>query len=276
MLIFMNRQHLKEMAGSGDFESAFQALLGYGKSQGDKAWYNAVLVQYNNFKALEQQQLMATLSNEETGLARNRVLSGLLSLIDTLPGEGDGMPQQPGAPEQSRAGKLRWAPWLAAAALLIIIAVVFARLGGSEKPSDGSTTATAEPAPAGESLAVGFPKGDAIVFTASTGDEVSYRFLNGQLKDTGGGARQLSFTARCQARKGYGVNFWDDSFRLELDGNGLFLAPSSDLNEVVENNSYKDGVLSFELKEPFSSLSLLISNPWDRNDIRKLPLEVIK
>ena len=119
-----------------------------------------------------------------------------------------------------------------------------------------------------------FPEGNAVTFIFSTGDEISYQLLNGELKNLGGDARQLSFTIRCSARKGYGANFWDDTFRLELDEPGALLAPSSGLNELVANNSFKDGMVSFAVKAPFSSIKLAIVNPWDKEDIRKLPVTI--
>ena len=277
----MDKQHLKEMVGNGDLERVFQALLGYSKDQGE-AWQNAVWVQYNRYKELEQEELQGTLSNEEEGLIKNRILSSLLTLIDGLPepGKEEGISARPlySHPEQKQPGILSRAKWLITGAVLLIILILgYTQLnpaGKGDRSSPSSPTQVATEENQAESHALRFPQGNEVTFLFSTGGETTYNLLSGQLKDAGGGVQHLSIRVRCSPRTGNGVNFWDDTFRLEVGHSGALLAPSSGLNEVVEDNSYKDGALLFELRQPFSSLSLAIINPWDKAYIRKLALEV--
>src|SRR5690606_2780150 len=94
-----------------------------------------------------------------------------------------------------------------------------------------------------------FPEGDEIIFMFATGDQASYKILNAELSDLGGGVHLISFLIRCTIKNDYGANFWDDTFRLELDKSGVLLTPSSGLNELIPANSSKDGTVSFEVKE---------------------------
>lgn len=277
----MNKQYLKELVGRGELEQAFQALLGYGKDKKAKEWHNALWIQYSRLKELEQNSLKGVLSPAEADLMKNRILSALLSLIDDLPEQENDIitpayplrQQATGAP----ARKSRWPLWLLIGAVVLAGLIAgYSKLGGPPETNQGpepppSGAASAEEAPA-RPQALHFPQGNEATFVFSAGNEISYRILSGEMKSLGGDARQLSFTIRCSARKGYGVNFWDDTFRLELDEAGALLAPSSGLNEVVENNSYKDGAVSFVVKGPFSSMKFAMVSPWDKEDIRKLPV----
>ncbi|MCB9051614.1 MAG: hypothetical protein H6556_19445 [Lewinellaceae bacterium] len=272
----MDKQYLKELVGNGDLEQAFQSLLSYGKGQKAKEWHNALWIQYNRLKELEQNSLKGTLSVEEADRIKNRILSALLSLIDDLPVQEEEAAAS-GMPPPLPAGKARWAKWV-----LIGAAVLAGLIAGYSKLKPAVTRPAAEPTASEASIpeeassssqALRFPQGSEVTFIFSTGIEISYRILSGEMESLGGDARQVSFTIRCSGRKGNGVNFWDDTFRLELDEAGALLEPSSGLNEVVENNSYKDGTVSFVVKGPVSSMKLAIVNPWDQGDIRKLAVD---
>ena len=273
----MDKQYLKGLVGRGELEQAFQALLSYGKGQKEKEWHNALWIQYNHLKELEQNSLKGTLSTDEAGLIKNRILSALLSLIDDLPEQKSESPA-PDVPLSQPAGKKRWFKWtLIGVVVLAGLIAGYSNLSHTEA-NKGNEPPVPEAATPKETQTkpqtLRFPEDDTATFLFSTGNEISYRILGGELKSLGGGARQLSFTIRCSGRKGNGVNFWDDTFRLELDEPGALLAPSSGLNEVVDNNSFKDGIVSFVVKEPFSSMKIAIINPWDPEDIRKLPVSI--
>ena len=58
----MDKENLKELVGRGELEPAFAAMLGYGKGRKATAWYNALLIQYNQFKHLERDRLKGVIS----------------------------------------------------------------------------------------------------------------------------------------------------------------------------------------------------------------------
>lgn len=270
----MDKDNLKELLGSGDLEQAFAAMLNYGKSRKAIVWYNTLLIQYHQFRNLEQNKREGILSAEEESLTRNRILSALLSLIDDLPdgSAGDGVDTTPLQKNRPRKA-IGWG--LLAALLLAGMIFGYSRLNRPVQSNGADPSSTEITVPKEKNTTarkLHFPNGDAITFLFSTGNEVTYRILDGELRDLGGNARQVVFTIRCAARKGNGINFWDETFRLELDEPDAFLAPSSGLNEVVDNNSFKDGTVSFEVKGSFSSMKLAMVSPWDKADIRKLTL----
>ncbi|MCB0588248.1 MAG: hypothetical protein KDD06_23345 [Phaeodactylibacter sp.] len=271
----MDKEHLKELIGQDKLEEAFAALLSRNREGGNEAWHNAVLIQHNQFRQYEQELLKGTLSAADAALAKNRLLSALLTLIDEWPGAEQAT--QPSAPAKT-SGKHSRAKWLLIGAVALIGLIVgYSKLNRSETnketepPSREATVSEGKPSP---TRPLHFPQGNEVTFIFSTGSEISYRLLSGELKSLGGDAWQLSLKVRCSARKGNGVNFWDDTFRLELDEPDAFLAPSSGLNELVENNSFKDGTVSFVGKGAFSSLKIALINPWDKEDIRKLPASI--
>lgn len=271
----MGKEHLKELIGRGEFEQAFTVLLGYGKKRRIGSWYHALLIQHSQFRKLEQDRLHGVLSTEEESLIRNRILLALLALIDELPAEeADGTPTE--SPVHEQVENIRRFPWLLIGTIVLLgLIAAYFKLNTftpeETKETPPPETAVSEKNPTTVRPLL-LPEGDEISFVLSTGDEINYRILKGELKNLGGGARQVSFIIRCSTRKGYGINFWDDSFRLELKEPGLLFAPSSGLNEVVASNSFKDGTVSFVVNEPLSNFKLAIINPWDREDIRKLPI----
>ena len=259
----MDKVTLKEWVGDGKLEQAFTAMLDYGKSRKAVAWYNALLIQYNQFKELEQDELEGVLSDDEENLARNRILSATLALIDDLPaGERTEAPYEPLA---AKGGKARWPLWaLVSAVALIGLYFGYSRLDLAAARSPSMET--------GGARALHFPEGNSLTFISTAGDEIKYSLLKGELTDLGGGTRQVSFSIRCATRDGYGANFWDDSFRLELDGGADLLAPNSGLNELVAKNSFKDGTVSFAVNGSFSNMKLVVINPWNKEEMRKLAI----
>lgn len=272
----MDKENLKELVGCGDLDQAFAALLGYGKSRKAIVWYNALLIQYNQFRSLEQDKLKGILSTEEENLSRNRILSALLSLIDDLPdGQESSTPAEPLTPQVGKTRRYLWS--LFSIVVLVGLIVGYSKLDlFTPQKNIGlpPTETTMQQENSSLTRALYFPDGHTVTFIFSTGMEISYHLLQGELKNLGGDVRLVSLTIRCSAQKGNGANFWDDTFRLELEEPGALLAPSSGLNEVVENNSFKDGTVSFEVKEPISNMNLAIVNPWNKEDIRKLAISL--
>lgn len=271
----MDKEYLKELVGSGELEQVFATMLGYGKRQKAVVFYNALLIQHNQFKKLEQDKIKGVLSAEEVSLRENRILSALLTLIDDLPEKDD--ESTPNDPTVHKASQPRWPLWvLIGAVLLLGIIISYSKLNLFAEKEGTASTPPAEviiPERKNETIqTLQFPEGDEVIFIFSTGSEISYRLLNGDLKNLGGDARRVSFTIRCSAKKGNGANFWDDTFRLELDESGALLPPASGLNEVVASNSFQDGTVFFVVKGAFSKMKLAIINPWDAEDIRKLAI----
>jgi len=68
----------------------------------------------------------------------------------------------------------------------------------------------------------------------------------------------------------YDANFWDDRFRLLVDGKPL--EPDSRLNEVVGGNAAKDADITFEVPETARALVLHVKN--NAKDSADVPLKL--
>jgi hypothetical protein len=75
----------------------------------------------------------------------------------------------------------------------------------------------------------------------------------------------LKFSVRMTNNGGYGDNFWDNSFRLLIDG--VPRAPVGGLNEVVESNSAKDGEVLFILPDTVGSVELQVIHEGEKTKI---------
>lgn len=86
-----------------------------------------------------------------------------------------------------------------------------------------------------------------------------YKVLSAQLEPFNAENRSLKLTIRFTNNDRYGMNFWNQSFRLLVDG--VPRAPSNDLNELVEAQSAKEGEVIFTVPISTSKATLQIGDP---------------
>ncbi|HWA91328.1 MAG TPA: hypothetical protein VG889_14925 [Rhizomicrobium sp.] len=120
--------------------------------------------------------------------------------------------------------------------------------GGTTAPAPSSDTAVAPPA---GHPAIALPAGQVI-----KRDDRTYTILKMQLAQDDATDPSLEITVRMLNEQGYPANFWDDSFRLVVDG--MPRAPVSDLNELVETGAAKDGVVKFAVPKTAKTVALQI------------------
>lgn len=84
------------------------------------------------------------------------------------------------------------------------------------------------------------------------------------------GVLGLRFRIRMHVLDGAGANFWDDRFRLLVDG--VPRAPDSNLNLVVDAAAAKDGEITFEVPESARQLALRVVHTADA--FADLPLKL--
>lgn len=80
----------------------------------------------------------------------------------------------------------------------------------------------------------------------------------------------LRLRVRLLTRTSMDMNFWDDSFRLLIDG--LPTAPDSNLNELVPGNAARDAEVSFLVPYTARRLALRILHHQSLGDVAELPL----
>ncbi|HEY6911436.1 MAG TPA: hypothetical protein VI356_18800 [Myxococcales bacterium] len=86
--------------------------------------------------------------------------------------------------------------------------------------------------------------------------DYQYAFLAIEARPRTPALFELHLKIRATSNTRYGMNFWDASFRLLVDG--VPTAPDSGLNVVVEGNSARDGDITFPVPANARSLELRI------------------
>lgn len=122
------------------------------------------------------------------------------------------------------------------------------------------------------SLTIGLPEGNQITLIDATGDRISYKIIASELDPISPDQTVLKLTVQINNQKSFPINFWSDSFRLNLGSN--ILSPTNLLNEVVQGRSTQEGLIEFTVpNRPLNgSLSFSINNVTDELPIVIQPL----
>ena len=169
-------------------------------------------------------------------------------------------PKSPGGWWQTVPGMLTATAGIITAVAGLIVALnqagVFATAPKHAPPPTGNATMGAPPAapPAGAGPAASAPPtsstGPATAYphALAAGTEVRvgsavYRILAAQLDRRNAETLSLRFTVRMTNGERFPTNFWDESFRLRVDG--VPSAPVGNLNKLVQAQSAEEGVVEF-------------------------------
>ncbi|HWV16346.1 MAG TPA: hypothetical protein VN030_13015 [Cellvibrio sp.] len=113
-------------------------------------------------------------------------------------------------------------------------------------------------APSTQPVSIELPAGMQVKLPNGEGHFV-YTILQARLEAYNSENRSLKFTIRGFNDYTYPANFWDRSFRLLIDGSPL--APVSNLNEVVDAQSAKEGEIAFTIPVDTQQVILKIGDP---------------
>jgi hypothetical protein len=80
---------------------------------------------------------------------------------------------------------------------------------------------------------------------------------------------RLRLVVRLTVNSSPGANFWNDSFRLLIDG--VPRAPVSSLNEIVEPHSAKEGTVEFIVPDPTIRVVLQLRN---KGEVAEIPIDL--
>lgn len=122
--------------------------------------------------------------------------------------------------------------------------------------------AVAEPAPGAQS--VSFPAGAKVTLGNNRG-RGTYELLGAQFERRTDAVGALTLRIRLTNAGPADLGFWNDSFRLVVDG--VPMAPKSWLNTSVEARSAKDASVVFDLPLAAKSLKLLITSGDEEGEI---------
>jgi len=132
--------------------------------------------------------------------------------------------------------------------------------GGGEAP--GGAPAEADTAESGFAALVAIPARVVL-------GEATFQILGVAARPRGTGSRTVVVRVRMLNESNYSANFWDDSFRLLVDG--IPRAPVGGLNEVVRGRSAVDGAVVFVVPGDPQDLVLRIEFAGEAADIRLRP-----
>lgn len=152
---------------------------------------------------------------------------------------------------------LKWA-MLAATVLAVILLARSFRAPDREPRTDGSDVLVHAPA-----YAIAIPRlaeiaHGSLIYTLLSGGVIPH-----------GNERTVRLRFRFSNEDSAAANFWDNSFRLAVQGQ--VLSPTSGLNEVVSGHSLQQGVVSFEVPADATKVVLRVLH---RDETAELPLSL--
>lgn len=253
----MRRQQLKALLGQDALDEVIDQLEAQATMLHDDTLHNQLVLQRNRLHACRQHTINGTLPPEEIQRLKNQVVNALLIIIDDLEAK---------APKPRRQARIRIVTGVAFIFLLAAAGYWFLQ---NDRPAPSSPAAEEPSARPTGTAAIRLPDDRELEFL-STGQQASFTLLDGALKPAGDGRQILTLRLRCTNGKGYPINFWDDSFRLETE-TGL-QAPVGGLNAVVPANSSQDGTLVFEINDNTRKTELVVFSPFRKEEQRKVPL----
>jgi hypothetical protein len=175
------------------------------------------------------------------------------------------------APHETNRESRSW--WLTLPGMLSALAGVITAVTGlvvaltQLTGGGGSATPVAAPSgPAGalSSVSTGTLPGPTGSYTAAfpagakaTVEGAVYELLGANVEVRNPGELGLRLSVRMTNNGPYPANFWDRSFRLRVDG--VPRAPVGGLDELVDGQSAKEGVVEFVIPEAARRLSLLVA-----------------
>ena len=102
-------------------------------------------------------------------------------------------------------------------------------------------------------------------------DNVVYHILSASIRRRNMERVELHVSVRAMNERAYPVNFWDHTFRLEVDG--VPRSPVSNLNDIVQGNSARDGEVVFVFDDTVDTLALLIGDGPNKT---RVPLDLTR
>ena len=121
-----------------------------------------------------------------------------------------------------------------------------------------SATAPLSPEPTGQAVSSATPTYPVALAAGQVvkGEERTYTILRTELDRHEIDRLALAVTLRMQNDSNYPANFWNESFRLMVDG--WSMVPIGDLNELVEAHAAKEGTVTFALPKEAKAVALQI------------------
>ncbi len=264
-------EQIHKLIEGGQTEQALETLANWLRTQQTTS-LNEVILLRSRYEQVERDLGLNLISAAEAARSFSQINYALLNLLQNI-----------NNPVITTPTSTKRSGWLIAGAgavlLLVLIMFVFkvlfpsrelSTIGESAQISEKETTERLHPAVTNKKVAmIQFPQGQKVSLVV-VDTKVTYTVLEGQVEPYNVENQKLNLKIRALLHEGRGgMNFWDSNFRVIV--NDLPYAGQGGLNEVVENDSFKDGEIFFiipkntrkaDLKLTFYKESAILPMEW--------------
>lgn len=243
------KEQVQKLIIESKTEEALEALIEWIKSKQSNELNEAIILR-SRYEQAERDLGMNLISPEDAARVFSQINFSLLNLVDNL----EKKTFAPGVIPAKRRG---WLLALTSSLLILVLAMFILKilfpsreLRGSEQTEKSTQISDNEERTIGDSsnksdkaVAVQFPQGNEASLIDSD-VKVTYTILESSAESYNAENQKVTVKIRCLLGEGrFGMNFWSSSFRLIADD--LPYAAQGNLNELVENESFKDGEVYF-------------------------------
>lgn len=228
-------EQVQKLIEEGSTEEALETFANWLRTEQSYA-LNEVILLRSRYEQVEKELGLDLISSEDATRAYSQINYALLNLVQNV---------NTGKPDVNKQVVPNRRGWLiaGAGALLILVLLMFVLkvLFPSRVLPDTSQSEKTETVQKGTALQ--FPQGKEVALT-SMGTQVTFTVITGRTEPYNPENQKITLKIRCFLHEGRGgMNFWESSFRLLV--NEMPYAAQGGLNEVVENESFKDGEVYF-------------------------------
>lgn len=227
---------IQELIVQGETGAALAELTAWAQSQQQYEWVKQCILLQARWEQLQRDIIGGTLDADDLRQETNQINAAILNLLELNPTSG-GTGTNNTPPAGRRPGWL----WLTVAAVIVIAALALWQWN--------KTSENAFSWPEGQKASIAFGSGSTATWEIKT---AAWEPFDAQ-------HNKLSLHMRCSITGRYPANFWDESFRLQIDGQPP-IAPQSGLNLIVEGDSFQDGDVWFVVPKNIHSARLNISS----------------
>jgi hypothetical protein len=220
-------EQVQNLVQQGNTEQALETFANWLRTEQSPA-LNEVILLRSRYEKVQQEQGLDLISSEDAARAYNQINFSLLNLVQSV--------QRSTAPAPSVQQSNSPMRWIVLAGVVLLIAVVLIAMNFFVPVKSSESQAT-------QTSTLRLPQGNKVSLT-SVGTTVTYTVLEARTEPYNAENQKVTVKIRALLGKGIGgMNFWESSFRLFV--NDLPYAAQGELNELVENESFKDGEVYF-------------------------------
>lgn len=232
---------VQKLIEQGETETALETLASWLRSQ-QTSTLNEVILLRSRYEQVQRELGLNLISPEEAARSYSQINFALLNLLQNI--------EKPLPNLIQTSNRQRWLLAGVGFLIFLVVCIIAIRILLPDKirsnpPTNvmNSEQTSSSDAESPKGLPIQFPQGQkASLFVVDT--KVTYSVLEGKVEPYNAENQKIILKIRALLHEGRGgMNFWDSNFRVLV--NDLPYAGQGGLNEIVENDSFKDGEVFF-------------------------------